>query len=184
MTESHIENLSALLELGEKSLNEGDYLKLANFLKGLRDSTPPNPTPHSTTIHHIETVVEFETLKGGSMRVCVHKMRVERFHGSSPDRRTVWGSINGNELELPFDRFRDKLIMIYDIYGMRNIKKTVPYCEPMVYKNIGDFKCISNTHQTEGHANPETADEDINADDWAPVWLVKCVFSLETDIPA
>jgi hypothetical protein len=182
MTEAHIENLSALLELGEKSLNEGDYLKLANFLKGLRNSQPPNPTPFSTVIEHIETVVEFETLKGASMRVCVHRVQVERFHGSAPDRRTVWGSINGNELELPFNRFRDKLVMIYDIYGMRNIKKTVPYCEPVVYKNVGDFKCITNIHQIAERATPEAADEDIDPDDWCGSWLIARIFSLENNI--
>jgi hypothetical protein len=184
MTESHIANLSALLELGEKSLNEGDYVKLANFLKGLRDSQPPNLNPFRSALNHIEVTVEFETLLGAPMRVCIHKEKYERFHGATPDRRTVWGSINGNELELPFEQFRDKLIMIYDIYGMRNIKKTVPYCEPMVYKTVGDFKCITHTHQIESYANPEAAEDDINPDDWAPSWLVKCVFSLETDIPA
>ena len=180
MTEIHIENLSALLELGEKSLNEGDYVKLANFLKGLRDSHPPNPTPSSTTIEHIDTTIEFETLKGASMRVCIHKVVSENFHGA-PTRRTAFGSINGNELELPFDRFRDKLVMIYDIYGMKNIKKSVPYCEPMVYKNVGYFKRVSAEHQKDDRSNPDDQG-DLDPDDWCGTWLVARLFSLETNI--
>jgi hypothetical protein len=179
MTETHIENLSALLELGEKSLNEGDYVKLANFLKGLRDSQPPNPIPHRTTIQHIETAVEFETLKGASMRVCVHRVQTEVFH-NGPSRKIVWGSINGNELEMPFDRFRDKLVMIYDIYGMKNIKKSVPYCEPIVYNNVGYFKRITAEQQKNERSNPDDAEADIDPDDWCPSWMVGSIFSLNT----
>ena len=177
MPESHIENLSALLELGEKSLNEGDYVKLANFLKGLRNSQSANQTPVRIVIDIIETTVEFETLLGAPMRVCIHKEQIEHFE-NGPARRTVWGSINGNELEMPHKEFLNKLTMIYDIYGMRNIKKSVPYCEPMVYKNVGDFKCISLTHQITEHGNPESAEEDINPDDWCQSWLIGRIFGI------
>jgi len=182
MTESHIENLGALLELGEKSLNEGDYVKLANFLKGLRDSQSRNQTPHHTDIDIIETTVEFQTLLGAPMRVCIHKEQIEHFH-NGPSRKTVWGSINGNELEMPFKVFLNKLTMIYDIYGMKNIKKSVPYCEPMVYKNVGDYKRNIQQHQKDGRGTPDDdEDSDDAPDDWCESWLVGRIFGINNTL--
>ena len=181
MTEAHISNLSALLELGEKSLNEGDYVKLANFLKGLRDSQPPNPIPHSTIVEHIETTTEFETLKGARMRVCIHREENEHFH-TGPSRRTIFGSINGQELQLPIKVFKQKLGMIYEIHGMKNIKKSIPHCEPIIYKNVGDFKRTSTQHQKDERANPEDDDADLSPDDWCNEWLVARIFSVETNL--
>jgi hypothetical protein len=180
MTEIHIENLSALLELGEKSLNEGDYVKLANFLKSLRDSQPPSPTTIRTDVNHIETTTEFETLLGAPMRVCIHREEVEHFH-TAPSKRTMFGSINGQELELSVKGFKQKLTMLYDIYGMKNIKKSVPYCEPMVYKNVGYFKRVSAEHQKDDRSNPDDQD-DLDPDDWCNEWLVARIFSLETNL--
>jgi len=174
MTEAHIENLSALLELGEKSLNEGDYVKLANFLKGLRDSQPANPTPASITLEHIETTVEFETLKGAPMRICLHKMQIERFYGPTPHRRTVWGSINGNELELPYQQFVDKLHNIYDVYGMKNIKRTLPFCEPVVYPKMWDFKVALSEHQIHD-SDPENLPDD-GPDGWPMEHVIRELF--------
>ena len=176
-----MENLSALLELGEKSLNEGDYLKLANFLKGLRDSTPPNPTPHRTDINIIEAVVEFETLLGAPMRVCIHKEQTEVFH-NGPSRKTVWGSINGNELEMPHKVFLNKLIMIYDIYGIKNIKKSVPYCEPMVYKNVGDYKRNTLQHEKDERCTPDDDEEGLGPDDWCQSWMVGRIFGIHNTL--
>jgi hypothetical protein len=184
MTEAHIANLSALLEMGEKSLNEGDYVKLANFLKGLRDSQPPNPTPLRTDVEHIETTTEFETLKGARMRVCIHREEVEIFH-TGPSKRTIFGSINRQELELPLKIFKQKLTMLYDIHGMKNIKKSVPYCKPIIYKNVGDFKRTSSQHQKDERTNPddpEHDEHDIDPDDWCNEWLVGRIFSLETNL--
>ena len=181
MTEAHISNLSALLELGEKSLNEGDYVKLANFLKGLRDSQPPNPTPMRTEVEHIETTTEFETLKGARMCVCIHREVVEHFHNAS-SKRTVFGSINGQELELPLKVFQQKLTMLYDIHGMKNIKKSVPHCEPVIYKNAGDFKRTSTQHQKDERVDPDNDEVDISPDDWCYEWLVARIFSVETNL--
>lgn len=171
-----MENLSALLELGEKSLNEGDYLKLANFLKGLRDSQPPNPTPYQTNTVHIETTVEFETLKGGSMRVCVHKMRIERFHGAPHMIKTVWGSINGNELELSLEQFQNKLVAIYNIYGIKNIKRFLSLCEPITFETLWNFREFMTLHQQ--HDNDPDNQPDDDSAGWPTLFVIQALFAL------
>jgi hypothetical protein len=111
-------------------------------------------------------------------------VEIQQFH-TGPHKTIVFGSINGQELELPIKIFKHKLTMLYDIHGMKNIKKSVPYCEPIVYKNVGDFKRTSSQHQKDERTDPddpENDEDEISPDNWCNEWLVARLFSVETNL--
>ena len=167
MTNTHVDNLSDLLELGEKTLNEGDYLKLATFLKGLKDSAKPAPT--RITTRNMEITLEFDTMGGHQMRICIDSVRTIIYPGATPNQEIILGSINGTPLEIEERPFVEKVELIYRLYGMKNIKRSTSMCEPHTFENVGKFKEWHNDHNKahflcfpEGDHDPEN---------WTYYWL-------------
>jgi len=173
-----MESLSALLELGEKSLNEGDYLKLATFLKGLKDSTMP--VLQRTLTNNLEITLEFETQDGKQMRICIDSMRTSIYQGNIPNKEIVIGSINGTPVEMEERAFIAKVKSIYNLYGMKNIKRSTSLCEPRIYETMGKFKEWSNNHMEAEVIDPDE-NNDLDSENWNASWLIRKVCGLNDD---
>jgi hypothetical protein len=174
MESTHNESLSALLDLGEKSLSEGEYLKLAAFLKGLKDSA--KPAPHRVTINNLEITVEFETQDGNKMCICIDKVRT--LHYTGPDQDIIIGSINGIAMEMDEDTFINKVKLIYRVYGMKNITRTTTFCDPVMYKSLGEFKKWCNDHMANHYAD---SPDDLDSENWRSCWLFRNLYCLNDE---
>lgn len=177
MTNTHVDNLSDLLELGEKTLNEGDYLKLATFLKGLKDSA--KPVPIRITTKTIELTLEFDTLGGHQMNICIDTVRTIIYPGDTPNQEIILGSINGTPLEMEQRPFVEKVKLIYHLYGMKNIKRSTSLCEPHTFENIGKFKEWFTDHKRAEYLC--FGEDDHDPENWTKYWLFLNVCGLNSD---
>ena len=178
MSTIQMEALSALLELGEKSLNEGDYVKLANFLKDLNHS--PRPVLLKTLTNNLEITLEFETQDGKQMRICIDSMRTSIYQGNIPNKEIAIGSINGTPVEMDERELINKVKLIYNLYGMKNIKRSTSLCEPLIYETMGEFKLWSNDHMKADVTNPDERD-DLDSDNWNASWLFRKLCGLNDE---
>ena len=169
MTTTLTESLSALLELGEKNLNEGDYLKLASFLQGLKDSS--KPVPYKIQTINMDITLEFETTGGNKMRICIDSFQKLLYGAQNPNKEIIKGSINGIPVEMEEGAFIYKVMTIYRLYGMRNIKRSTTMCEPFIFEYMKDFKDWCNEHMKEERDYGD--DETPDAEDWNHPWLFR-----------
>ena len=176
-TKMSTESLSALLELGEKQLNEGDYLKLATFLKGLKDAAKPVPTTIKT--NKMDLTLQFQSMYGKQcMRICIDSVRSSIYSGPTPNEHIISGSINGTPVEMDQHDFLKKVVLIYRLYGMKNIIRTTSLCEPLVFENIKKFKEWSNEHNA---AEALDLPDDADSDTWNTTWLCVNLYGLNVD---
>lgn len=91
--------------------------------------------------------------------------------------KTVWGSINGNELELPLGKFQNKLVNIYEIYGIKNINRFLPLCEPTTFKTLWDFREFMTLHQNQDN-DPEDQPDDGGSAGWPTIFVIQDLFGL------
>jgi len=171
------ESLSALLELGEKQLNEGDYLKLATFLKGLKDAAKPVPT--TITTNKMDLTLQFQSMYGKQcMRICIDSVRTSIYSGPTPNEHIISGSINGTPAEMEQNAFLKKVMLIYRLYGMKNIIRTTSLCEPYIFENIKKFKEWCNDHMV---ADTLDLPDDFDSDNWNTRWLFTNLYGLNDD---
>ena len=123
---STTEIYSEVLDIGREKMNEGDYLKLANFLCELHKKAESAPKiSHERILSATDTVVEFDTPKGKHYLIKINQIRRVVYEGSNPDDDFISGSVNGESFTNMLDNdFGTKWGRFIGFYGIKNIKRS------------------------------------------------------------
>jgi hypothetical protein len=120
--------LTALLEMAESQLNEGDFLKVANFLKTMHE--PDRPTPsHIKSVKPV-SMVHFNLSDCCNVKKRFH-LKVEEyvthyFPGSTPNKHFVRYVMNDDSCKtVPVERFWNMMNCFVNVIGMNNIQITL-----------------------------------------------------------
>jgi hypothetical protein len=171
------ESLSNVLDVARESLVEGDYLKVASFLKTLLKE---DDNVYSTKIIDLYILIEFESLTKKKTIIEINRGIYYVMKGSTPNRLTLSGSINNK----PFTENEDDLIRkIYCMgvfFGYGKIKRTVFDVEEE-WKNFTAFK--KHAHEMDEYDNKcedQEEDEDNHYLNTSDCWTIRKLLGVES----
>lgn len=122
------EGLTALLEVAEKQLNEGDFLKVANFLKTMHE--PEKQAPRIMRVEKCKPTIKVQFKIGGigsgyaatKMEIDVLERKTTIYHGPPPTESFITYTRNGGSpITMSRDAFESDFDRIATVYGVKDI---------------------------------------------------------------
>jgi hypothetical protein len=164
-----------ILEMGREKMKEGDYMKLATFLKTLHDTTTaktPEIFVQRTYPHNF--VLEYDTLKGKHYELKISEVTRVRYRGPKPDDTYITGMLNGEAFtNIDANTIICRIIRIIGFYGMKNIKRQIDGMDFEEYANFEKYKLDVNTRE-----NPDEPDDVEFCRSWYVRTLIGCDFEM------
>lgn len=175
-----------VLEVGREKMSEGDYLKLATFLKQLHNTTD---VIVFDKIYQIGITLEFDTYNSSHYKFdnstdnSIHyKIIIDSVHrtvykGPKKDDIIVRGSENGISFERTIENLVDKLVKLYHFYGIKNIKRSLDNNKIQYFKNFKNFKKFNSLlHKGIDDGDSDSDDEECCA--FTDGYMMKCLCGL------
>ena len=135
-------NYSDILDFSKDKVPEGDYLKLANFLKTLHQENQQTIVSEDTI--EINLVLKFETYRGKKHTLKINKIHKTCFERSSSETSSSQTKLFGSLDNIPFEDEEDELFkqwkIFFDYYGVKNIKRSMMGADIEHFKTLGEFK--------------------------------------------
>lgn len=128
--------LTEILDLGRDKLKEGEYLKLATFLKTLTNS---DDLIRTATIP-LNVKIEYETSSGKLYCITIQEEEMKVFKGTRPNETKYSGTQNGVPFIMSHNEFLSRLRRRISFYGMKNIKRSMEEGEVEEYRNLDQYK--------------------------------------------
>jgi hypothetical protein len=139
---SHTENLTALLDLGRDTLPEGDYLKLANFLKTI--NKPDAPVILSTYVRELNQIVKFRGYRQPADALTTIRMistTTTTYDGPRANLYTLKYQMNNEQpISKPIHEFESYVRQLTRRYGMKDIQIETPDMPVEMYSCFAEFK--------------------------------------------
>lgn len=170
---------SDVLDTGREKMNEGDYLKLAQFLSSLYKTKEQSEILSEFDIL-INIKVEFKTNKGKSYDIKIDKCHKIVYRDPKPNDFILYGSINGEEFIMDKKKLANKFRKILIMYGMKEICQTLEDNEPLEFKTFNKFK--THSMEVDKLINYDSdEDEEIECDEYPVDWYITCLFGITYD---
>lgn len=131
-----IANYSEILDFGKEKLKEGDYLKLASFLKSL---TEPEEIIRELK-NPLNIQIKFETFKGKHYELHIQEEIRVLYKGSKPNETYYSGTCNGVPFRMEEDDFLLQWKNRCNFYGLKNIQRSFFDEEIETFSGLGEFK--------------------------------------------
>jgi hypothetical protein len=172
---SNTEVYTELLDFGRDKMTEGDYLKLATFLKDLNNNKDESKILLSK--HEVfDTLIEFDTLRGKHYSIKLTKARLDIISGSEPNILYITGTVNGIPFESEEKEFSRKWLRIIECFGIKNIKRQSFDSEVDTFIKWGSFKTFVQ-ELVESETQEEEEEEEWLSDEH-PIYCVRVLFCI------
>jgi hypothetical protein len=139
MAESGQLALHTVLDCGRENLNEGDFLKLSNFLMTMHK---PTEKPEKEVMHimnyKLQIEVGYKTLKGEQMTILLTNYKKTIYRGATPNDTELKGTINGVEFSMERYVFLKNMHKRLSLSGCREIKRKIDDLEDE-FPNLSKF---------------------------------------------
>ena len=156
---------SEVLEYCQEKLNEGDYLKIANFLQTLhKDAGGREIVSTSSLEREINVTIDWKSMKGKPFFVHINKIKKTTTvykNGQHKDEIIVFGDLNRTEFELEIEELLYRLMRLQHIYGVKDIEQTVDE-EETSYKNFGEYREHLREMETQDMMDDMLDEDDFN----------------------
>jgi hypothetical protein len=172
---SNTEVYSEMLDLGREKMNEGDYLKLATFLKNLNNSKDENKIYNTTNVV-IDSHIEFDTVSGKHFTIKITNARLDLVRGSEPNITTITGTVNDIPFQSDEIQFTRKWRRMIDSLGIKNIKRQTFDSGVDTYTKWGSFKTF--VHELLVSELDGDEEDELFANDMYCVRVLFCINSL------
>lgn len=171
---------NSILEFCEKRLNEGDYLKMANFLKRLHDESAPEIYKIKNEHKDLNIHIEFSTLQNKKIIIEVKSIKssLTLYKGGHPERRKTYltGVFDTVKFEdMPYEEFCFKVIVSIRAHGMKNIERKIE-------SRITKFKsfCAYKKYLNKLYKNLDYDDQE-NDMDYCDAYTVSTLFMIHPE---
>lgn len=188
-SENNNNALTDVLEFCEQKLPQGDYLKVANFLKDIHKNKPSAKIVKKIIKKKadIDIHIDFETFKNKKYNIHLQKYNktIIIFQQSGPwvapeHKAEYSGFFNGNAIQISDDDLIRKVIIILSLYGIKNIKRTFNG-EEDTFKNLKDYK----KHFMELHMSGIDCDYESDTEEdhqWDTDSYLRSLFCMDEDL--
>ena len=165
------ENFSDILDFSKEKLSEGDYIKLADFLKNIH--TFSEKIVRHKSSKDINAVLEFDTYKGKHYVIKVDTFETLYFTGDTENETAFIGSIN----DVPFRYGMWELRRIWsariNFHGAKNIKRTLMGSDIETFRNMKDFRTYLQ-ERNDDEKDEDDEEEDVN--EWGNEYVTGLLF--------
>jgi hypothetical protein len=134
---SNTETYGNILALGHDTMNEGDYLQLATFLKNLhKTNEAPEIIAHKSFCRNI--IVKYQTYKSDH----THEIKIDTVtrtvYRMRPTKEMVVGTVDDTQFELDIKEFIGLWNRRLTFSGAKNIRRSMDGIEE-IFETQGDF---------------------------------------------
>lgn len=163
-----------VLECGREKMSEGDYLKLAQFLKTLHNKKEKVEVGRKTTPLQIK--VEYDTQKGKHYSVIINSMIDVDYEGSPRITRYI-GTINGVAFDEERHTLKDLLCRRITFSGIKNIKRSICDDDVEEYPTMRSFKAML---QEMGEGDSYNTEEEYDINNIMESYIVSLLFGISS----
>ena len=165
-----------ILEMGREKMNEGDYMKLATFLKTLHAANEKIKVLREET-HHINYVLEYDTTKNKHFVIKISSVKRVIYHGPKQNDTLVTGTLNGVEFTgVELEELVMRIKRITFLYGIKNIKRQIDDLGFEEHATFEEFKNYVNVRE-----NPEDPEDTEFCDMFYVQTLIGCDYDMFDD---
>jgi hypothetical protein len=169
------EKLSQILDVSREVLNDGEYLRVANFLGTLH-----KPAEEVHTISRIEETpfsgcLEFDTFKDAHFRIEVQRVFIIIYRGPKANEIKVAGKVNDVPFETDITDFGRCWARRFKFYGVKNIKRC---CDGMPTEEFSNWKSWMKYLQQREDDDLEEGDEPNDVNEFADGYVTRHLFGL------
>jgi hypothetical protein len=159
--------------MGREKMNEGDYMKLATFLKTLHAANETIRVWDDTT-HRLNYELEYDTTKNKHFVIKISHVRRIRYHGPKPNATLVTGTLNGVEFtDTCLNELAQRLNRITFVYGIKNIKRQIEDLGFEEHTTFEEFKKYVNAREC-----PDDPDDAEFNDNYYIQTLIGCDYEM------
>ena len=166
-----------VLEYCEQKLNEGDYLKMANFIKKLNDDQQEEPLRTVRQVRPLDVSVSWKTNKNKTYSLKIHKLvkTWNFFRSEAKIVITLLYTLNEQDCEELLDIVMIQLQRLYNIFGMKDIKRVVDG-EEEEFKSMGRYKRHIYDLECQD-AYDSDAEEEVDSG-YTDLWAIKHLLTI------
>ena len=184
------EGYADVLAVAQEKLTEGDYLKIANFLKTLHDESSPKIILDKRYSVALDSSLRFTFSHFGcdkapeSVCITLHEAKVHHivYAGTTPNivEITLSGSFDKKKfVDMPYSDFVRKILAITECFGITKIQRTIMGYKHE-YDDLGSVRLMMKNINSE-----KTRLDDDDQDDpelYSESYILCWLFGLDRDV--
>ena len=174
---SKVESYSEVLDFSKEKMSEGDYIKLADFLKKLHSETEESEILRVGELA-VGITLEFETYKGKQYKIKLLNSKRTIFRGPKPSTIELSGLVNDVPFTEEIGAFRTKWSNIIGFSGIKNIKRSVYDLEIEEFKHLRDFKNFLQSREDDDRREDCDDDDEHDVDGWTDEFITGNLFGI------